>query len=117
MRKLRTFTESDRFLSLSVYQFPLGNCGGVTDGLGKESIYIPCETGPTRYEDIDRKDLIFLEEQRSKEYWSLHPNIQPTGVVGPMSGGNIAYCSDSRCKHVYHIHDRFETQAQYDSNW
>lgn len=117
MKTLRNFNENDTFLSLCVYQFPLGNCGGVTDNLGRESIYIPCETGPTRYKDIDRKDLIFLEEQRSADYWALVPNIQTEKAIGPMSGGNIAYSSDSRCRKVYHIHDRFETQAQYDSNW
>lgn len=117
MKELQQFEPKDRFLRINVFQFPLGNCGGVTDGLGQQCIYIPCPTGPTSYDEIDRKDLIFIEEQRSAEYWSLKPNIQPEKMVGPMAGGNIAYCSDSRCKHVYHIHDRFETQREYDSNW
>ncbi len=117
MKTLKNFTEKDLFLRISVYQFPLGNCGGVTDEIGTESIFIPCPTGPAKFEDIERKDLIFIEQQRSENYFALIPNLQPENMVGPMSGGNLAYSSDSRCKHVYHIHDRFETQAQSDSNW
>lgn len=37
-KQIKNFNPTDRFLSLSVYKFPLGNCGGVTDHLGKESI-------------------------------------------------------------------------------
>lgn len=115
MKTQEMFKATDRFLSLNVYQFPLGNCGGITDLLTKESIYIPCPTGNVLFEDIANEDLIFIEEQRSPEYWALKPVNQPKGVLGPMAGGNLAYSSDSRCKHVYHIHDRFETQEQYDA--
>lgn len=115
MKVLQNFKPEHRFLRLNVYQFPLGDCGGVTDGIGKEDVFIPCETGPTKFEDIDRKDLIFLENQRSAEYWALVPNIQPENVAGPMAGGNLAYTSDSRCKRIYHIHDRFESWAMYNS--
>ena len=40
----------------------------------KESIYIPCPTGNVLFEDIANEDLIFIEEQRSPEYWlQSHP--------------------------------------------
>lgn len=114
-KQIQHFEPKDRFLSLNVFQFPLGDCGGITDKLDNESIYIPCETGNISFEDIDDPELIFIPEQRSEEYWCLKPLFQETGVVGPMAGGNLAYSSDSRCKRVYHIHDRFETQETYNS--
>jgi hypothetical protein len=113
MKTQKIYKAKDRFLPLKVYQFPLGNCGGITDSLTKESIYIPCADGHVYYEDIENDDLIFTEEQRGTDYWALSQVNQPKGMLGPMSGGNIAYSSDSRCKRMYHIHDRFETQEQY----
>jgi hypothetical protein len=118
MKQTVEFKPTDRFLSINVYKFPLGNCGGITDTLGKESIFIPCPDGPFTFGELEnRKDLIFIPEQRGADYWALKPLMQPSGLIGPMAGGNLAYSSDSRCKHVYHIHDRFETQACYDSNF
>ena len=109
------FTEEDRFLPLNVYQFPLGNCGGITDNIGQESIYIPCDTGFVSYKNIENKELIFIPEQRGPNYWALIPLNKKKGLLGPMNGGNLAYTSDSRCRQIYHIHDRFETQEQYDT--
>lgn len=114
MKQIQKFKPKDRFLSLCVYQFPLGNCGGITDKMKKKSIYIPCEDGHIDFEDIEDKNTIFIPEQRSPEYWALQPLMQQEGLVGPMAGGNLAYSSDSRCRRVYHIHDRFETQSTYD---
>lgn len=115
MKTQEIFKADDRFLSLCVYQFPLGNCGGITDTLTREFIYIPCADGPTKFEHIDNQDLIFITEQRSENYWCVKQVNQPKGMLGPMAGGNLAYSSDSRCKHVYHVHDRFETQQQYNA--
>jgi hypothetical protein len=112
MKQVRIFNEDDRFLNLGVFQFPLGDCGGVTDSL--KSIWIPCETGYMSYKDIDDKSTIFITEHRGGEYHSVFPMIQSEGI-GPMAGGNLAYSSDSRCKRVYHIHDRFESQSTYDA--
>lgn len=106
--QIQQFNPGARFLPLNVFQFPLGNCGGITDTIGRESIYIPCENGHVSFEDIQDKNRIFIPEKRGAEYWALKPLIQPTGMNGPMAGGNLAYSSDSRCKVVYHIHDRFE---------
>jgi hypothetical protein len=105
------FNPNDKFISISVYKFPLGNCGGITDH--EKSVFIPSETGNYKFSDLeDKKHLIFYPEQRASDYWALKPLIQPEGMNGPMAGGNLAYCSDSRCKHVYHIHDRFESWSR-----
>jgi hypothetical protein len=114
-KQTKHFQPKDRFINLNVYQFPLGNCGGITDNLDTESIYIPCDTGNTNFEDIDNPELIFIPEQKSSDYFALIPLFQPTGLVGPMNGGNLAYTSDSRSRKIYHIHDRWETQEQYKS--
>lgn len=40
--------------------------------------------------------------------------LQVPGSIGPMFGGNFGYTSDSRFGGAaIHIHDRFETAAQY----
>ena len=110
-KQIMEFKATDLFLPVLVYKFPLGNCGGITDT--EKYVYIPCETGPYKFEEIN-PELIFIPEQRGANYFALKPLLQPIGLVGPMAGGNLAYCSDSRCPVVYHIHDRFETQQQYD---
>lgn len=110
----KEFNENARFMPISIYKFPLGDCGGITDHV--KQIYVPCETGFVKYESIkETPELIFTEEQRGPEYWALKPIIEPVGCVGPMAGGNLAYSSDSRIKRVYHVHDRWETQAMYNS--
>lgn len=113
MKQIAEFKPTDRFLSLLVYKFPLGNCGGITDTI--RNILIPCKDGNYVFSEISDYDSIFIPEQRGADYWALIPFMQPAGLIGPMSGGNIAYSSDSRCKHVYHIHDRFESQSTYNS--
>lgn len=113
MKQIKKFKPNDRFLSLNIFKFPLGNCGGITDTMGKENIWIPCEDGYMTYNEIENKETIFIPEKRGDEYWALQPLMQPEGLIGPMSGGNLAYSSDSRCKRIYHIHDRFETEKVY----
>lgn len=54
--------------------------------------------------------------------WILVPVEPPEGdLIGPMDGGNLGVCSDSRMSRATNgfyggmpIHDRFETQATYD---
>lgn len=98
-------------LSICIYKFPLGDCtnGGVSGG-DAEDVYIPCVDGP--YNALSKhtdQRLILIPEQRSKDYWALKDVFKQEGMIGPMCGGNLAYSSDSRCRYVYHIHDRFET--------
>lgn len=106
-----------KLLSLNVFRWDLGDCSANGVSSRTKEIYIPCEEGPTNSEDID-PELIFIPEQRGPNYWALKPMTPgPSNAVGPMSGGNLAYSCDSRCKHVYHIHDRYESQACYNSNF
>jgi hypothetical protein len=106
-KEIVDFKNGDRFLPIYVYQFPLGDCGGVTDNIGKQSIYIPCSSGNIDYEDIKDKRLIFIEEQRGPNYFALKQNYRES--FNPvMFGGNLGHSSDSRCKHIYYIHDRYE---------
>ena len=111
MKQIKQFKHDDRFLPISVYKFPLGNCGGITDKV--KTIYIPTEKGNYKFHEID-PNLIFIPEQRGEHYFALKPLLQHEGMTGPMAGGNLAYSSDSRCEVVYHIHDRFETYEQYE---
>jgi hypothetical protein len=99
MKTIMNFNPKDKFISIDVYKFPLGNCGGITDV--EKKVWIPCKNGPYIFEDIQRyneTNLIFVEQQRSEDYWALIPVEQTEGMVGPMSGGNLAYSSDSRCR-------------------
>jgi len=112
MKQVKNFNANDRFISIDIYKFPLGNCGGVTDNV--KDIYIPHERGNYKFSEIeDEKEVIFFPEQRGTNYFALIPIMQPEGMVGPMNGGNLAYSSDSRCPVPYHVHDRFETTEQY----
>jgi hypothetical protein len=106
-------------LSLTVYRpFYNGHASDCTNGgitaMGNDHIYIPCIDGPFKSTQVDRS-LIMVEEKRGADYWALVTVDKMPGMIGPMAGGNIAYSSDSRCKRMYHIHDRFETQKLYDS--
>jgi hypothetical protein len=74
---------------------------------------------------IDTDAALWLNpRQLWGEYLPIaEPLICPKGKIGPMFGGNFIYTSDSRFPHVsgnyghypIPVHDRFETQEQYDS--
>ena len=63
--------------------------------------------------------LVRREAGTKREYLHAEPLETPDGKLGPMMGGNFIYSSDSRFPSRYPIpiHDRFETQEQYDSHW
>ena len=108
---------NDRLLSLEVYRHGKMRCtnGGISDSV--DHIYIPCPDGPTKVMNIATV-LIFIPEHRGGCYWALKPLLGREDMIGPMDGGNIATTSDSRGESmIYHIHDRYETQEEYDSNW
>lgn len=97
-----------RSLSKSVYPFKRN----ITDFVSH--IYIPCDEGHIKLEEIiTARETIFVTEQRGPEYWCVKPIFKVEGRIGPMAGGNLAYSSDSRCKRVYHVHDRFETPQEH----
>ena len=52
-----------------------------------------------------------------KPYYHAEPFEHPTGMLGPMAGGNYLTTTDSRfpVDHPIPIHDRYETPEQYRS--
>lgn len=101
-------------MPLNVYRTTLGDCtaNGVSSKF--DTIYIPCEEGFMMSDKVNQEQILY-PEKRGENYWCVKPLTTPANCVGPMAGGNLAYSSDSRIKHVYHIHDRFETQQTYDT--
>lgn len=112
-------------LGLDVYANPryrkCANGGWTQD---HDELYVACEDG---FLDIDEDDpALFDLVAGYRGTVRLEPHNKPTGVLGPMMGGSYAGTSDSRfsrmCQsltgHPWHgavaVHDRFETQAQYD---
>jgi hypothetical protein len=97
-----------------VYKPSFGDCSndGVTSRYDK--IFVQCEEGPFKQEDVP-VELRFAIEQRSETYFAAIPENVNTSLCGPMYGGCLAATSDSRAKNVLHIHDRFETWAEYDA--
>lgn len=101
--------DNDRYLSVSVFKFPLAKCGGVTDYMN--SIFIPCEDGNFKYSELksDHKKEIFEFVFKGGAV-ILEPIMQPNNNYWKpaMHGGNLACTSDSRIKKIYKINDRFE---------
>jgi hypothetical protein len=69
-----------------------------------DRLFIPAENGNYKLEEVNRA-LVFIPQQRGENYWALK-HIDDNGRS--MFGGCLVYSSDSRCKHVYHLHDRYE---------
>lgn len=107
-----------------VYRSKLTGCAGISDrvdeivivGAGIDEIF---EATPTR--------PAFKLTSHMRGVVTLVPVDAPKGMIGPMMGGNFANTSDSRVGRAVEkllgqsfygaiaIHDRFETQAQYDT--
>lgn len=110
-------------LPISVYRTDrLGDCtnGGITSRY-KELLLI-CEDGFVEVDENDPPENLVKIVTR---YFggNEHKHIEPyasveSGSVGWMSGGNIAYTCDSRFREMseypLQVHDRQETQKQYD---
>jgi hypothetical protein len=102
------------------YDFQNGAESDCTNGGASakaNTVYIPHPEGYMRVKDV-HPSLIFTPEQRGLNYWALKPAFpldkDDSRVIGPMDGGNLATTCDSRGGGlVYHIHDRFETAADY----
>lgn len=67
-----------------------------------------------------RGNVDFTPKAPDLYYYHAEPIDQPSGMVGPMFGGNFCYSSDSRfreiCQYPIPIHDRFETVEAYARN-
>lgn len=110
-------------LPISVYrENRLGDCtnGGITSRYDR--LLLICEEG---YKEVDEnnppENLVKIVTRFicGREYKHIEPYASvDAGCVGWMSGGNIAYSCDSRfsrmSEYPLSVHDRQETQAQYD---
>src|ERR1044072_2907535 len=77
-----TFQPSDRFLSLSVYKFPLGNCGGITDHMGSSPIWMPCPDGYRTYKNVSIGDkFVAMKDSRSKRVSTVIDFIERRSVT------------------------------------
>jgi len=113
-------------LRISVYKNPLyKECsnGGITERFNE--LLVVCDEG---YIEIDEnnppENLVVFHERMLGGEWCgyLEPYAPcPSGCVGWMSGGAFAASSDSRFSRMVGIygavavHDRTETQEQYDA--
>jgi hypothetical protein len=90
--------------------------GGITSKHDSFTLTGQGVDGP--FEPNDRApELVLVLRQLGGRYGTyLHaePAVQPTGMCGPMFGGNFIFSSDSRFPNSYPIpvHDRFETAEQ-----
>ena len=101
------------FIMVHVYRSKLGDCtnGGVSAIY--DFIYVEAPRGNYREDEIS-PELAFTVEKRAEGYWAAKPILRRPGLVGPMSGGNLASTSDARMPFVLHIHDRWETSELND---
>ena len=120
-------------LTVEIYRFPHGDCtnGGISTGHNR--LCIVNIDGPTKPNDGAPAALLVKGNVPGSA--KVIPAVEVDGAwvayddpnrVGPMFGGNIADSSDSRWNTAVgritgawgapvHIHDRYETQAQYDA--
>ena len=85
-----------------------------------ENIKAWCDKHGKHIEDAAR---IVKNESWGQKHLHIEPVIKPKGMIGPIFGGNFAYTSngiwanmtgEKTCKPVP-IHDRFETEEQYNA--
>lgn len=111
-------------MTLSVYRDHLGDC--TNGGLSSKATRICVINVDGPFVPSADMPAFRLVEGAFKGQVVLVPVDQPEGLIGPMFGGNMAYTSDSRFSAKVRkltdsnfygavpIHDRFETQAEYD---
>ena len=104
-----------------VLRSTLGDCtnGGVTSNCN--SFILTDEENPPS--DVNGTPVLKIVRRMfgQEEYVHAEPVFQPTGLVGPMAGGNFVYTSDSRYRigvasYPIAVHDRFETVQMYRDN-
>lgn len=113
-----------RVLPINVYRQPtdpfFGDCtnGGITSKFDR--LLLVHDQGFVSIDPENIPDNVVVLVERficGRVYKHLEPLKSPdAGNLGWMAGGNIAYTSDSRFPSDYPlcVHDRQETQAQYD---
>ena len=111
-----------RALPIEVYRSNMGDCtnGGISSKYDR--LLLVCDEGFITYDEENPPENLVRIVTRNlfgTEYKHIEPvKRTDAGNVGYMSGGNLAYTSDSRFRRMsdypLSIHDRQETQKQYD---
>ncbi len=116
-------------LTVFVYRDNLRDCtgNGVSSRHDTMTLFMYCkkEEALKHCEDngIEVDSCLYLNMRQlwGEDHVFAEPLVKPCNKVGPMFGGNFVYTSDSRLYKfggTYHlpipIHDRFETQQEYD---
>lgn len=103
-----------KVMPIDVYRSPkIGNCtnGGISGKV--DTLYLIHKQGFLDADKVPREQVV-IEEQRGPNYFAVKQIDEPDRGIGPMDGGNLAYSCDSRIAKVYHVHDRFESVAEYE---
>lgn len=110
-----------KVLPVNVYRWTLGDCtnGGISGRF--DSLYLICDQGWLEVELNDPRLIKIVTRNhvgREGTYTHVEPVNDPDKKeIGYMAGGNFVYSCDSRFPFDYPlpIHDRSETQEQYDT--
>ena len=111
-------------ISVYVYRWSLGDCtnGGASGRF--DTLYVGHPSGCFEVDESDER--LFRVGANAFGHPILIPENPPRKAIGPMMGGNYAASSDSRFGEAIRaatgrdfygavaIHDRFETQREYD---
>ena len=112
-------------LTVNVYRWGLGDCTNGGASAEVKSICVVNIPGPFNPRP-ESPAFELVEGPGGQGHAILRPvEAKKPGMVGPMSGGNFGYSSDSRFSEAVqkltgsrhygavHIHDRYETPEQY----
>lgn len=116
-------------LSVFIYRHANDDCtnNGVSSRHEMMTLFSNCKKDEVvkycKENGIDTDSVLWLNPRIlwGVDHFIAEPLFCPEDKIGPMFGGNFAYTSDSRLYNFggeYHlpipIHDRFETQEEYD---
>lgn len=110
-------------LRINVYRWNLGDCSnnGITSRYN--DLLLLCDEGYIEVDETNPPENLVKIVTRficGREYKHIEPVASTApGCVGWMDGGAVAYSCDSRFSEMSEyplcVHDRQETQAQYDA--
>lgn len=109
-------------LPISIYKDSrLGDCSNHGISSRYTEVLLICDEGFINIDENNPPENLVKLVTRNlfgREYKHIEPVARPTGV-GWMSGGSLVYSCDSRFRRMSEyplcLHDRQETQEQYDS--
>ena len=98
----------------------LGDCTNGGASAKHDRLLVIGDNVDQRWDENDLSKIFVLVKRDLHDgpYYHIEPLNKPKNMVGPMFGGN--YCTPdgslrSITKYPIPIHDRFETQSQYDT--